>query len=355
MADLFTPLAVRSVTLRNRIVVSPMCQYSAEDGLANDWHFIHLGSRAQGGAGLVMAEATAILPEGRITPADLGIWKDEQIEPLVRVTRFLASQGAVAGIQLAHAGRKASTPAPWAGGGGLLPQDGGWQPIYAPSAIPFNADFIVPEALDEAGIARVTAAFVAAARRALAAGMKVVEIHSAHGYLLHQFLSPISNRRTDRYGGSFANRTRFLRDTVAAVRKVWPEELPLLVRISCTDWADNGWTLEDSVRLACELKGLGVDLIDCSSGGNVATAEIPVGPGYQVAFARRIRAQGIATGAVGMITSPQQADQIIRSGDADLVLLAREFLRQPYWPLLAAHALGREIDWPKQYARAKRF
>ena len=355
MADLFTPLALRSITLRNRIVVSPMCQYSAEDGLANDWHFVHLGSRAQGGAGLVMAEATAVLPEGRITPADLGIWKDEHIEPLARITRFLTSQGAVAGIQLAHAGRKASTPPPWGGGGGLLPQDGGWQPIYAPSAIPFNADFIVPEALDEAGIARVTAAFVAAARRALAAGMKVVEIHSAHGYLLHQFLSPISNRRTDLYGGSFENRTRLLRDTVAAVRKVWPEELPLFVRISCTDWVDNGWTLEDSVRLACELKGMGVDLIDCSSGGNVATAEIPVGPGYQVAFARRIRQQGIATGAVGMITSPQQADQIIRSGDADLVLLAREFLRQPYWPLLAAHALGREIDWPKQYARAKRF
>ena len=355
MADLFTPFALRSVTLRNRIVVSPMCQYSAEDGRATDWHFVHLGSRAQGGAGMVMAEATAILPEGRITPADLGIWKDEQIEPLARITRFLASQGAVAGIQLAHAGRKASTPPPWGGGGALSQQDGGWQPIYAPSAIPFNTDFIVPEALDETGIARVTAAFVAATRRALAAGMKVVEIHSAHGYLLHQFLSPISNHRTDRYGGSFENRTRFLRDTVTAVRKVWPEELPLLVRISCTDWVDNGWTLEESVRLACELKGLGVDLIDCSSGGNVATAEIPVGPGYQVAFARRIRAEGIATGTVGMITSPQQADQIVRSGDADLVLLAREFLRQPYWPLLAAHALGREIDWPKQYARAKRF
>ena len=355
MTELFTPLALRSVTLRNRIVVSPMCQYSAQDGAATDWHFVHLGCRAQGGAGLVMAEATAVLPEGRITPGDLGIWKDEHIEPLARITRFIASQGAAAGVQLAHAGRKASTPAPWKGRFALAPKDGGWQPIYAPSPLAFDGDSIVPQALDEAGITRVTAAFVAAARRALAADMKIVEIHAAHGYLLHQFLSPISNQRTDKYGGSFENRTRFLRDTVAAVRQVWPEELPLLVRLSVTDWVDKGWSLEDSVRLAPQLKALGVDLLDCSSGGTVATAEIPVGPGYQVPFARRIRQQGIMTGAVGMITSPQQADQIIRSGDADLVLLAREFLRQPYWPLLAAHTLGRDIEWPVQYGRAKRF
>ncbi len=355
MADLFTPLTIRSVTLRNRITVSPMCQYSAEGGFANDWHFVHLGSRAQGGAGLVLAEATAVLPEGRISPADLGLWKDEQIEPLLRISRFIAGQGAVAGIQLGHAGRKASTPPPWKGRFTVLPQNGGWQPIYAPSPLPFDADSMVPQALDAAGIAAITAAFAAAARRALAAGMKVVEIHSAHGYLLHQFLSPISNQRTDQYGGSFENRTRFLRETVAAVRQVWPEELPLLVRLSITDWVDHGWSLEDSLRLAPQLKELGVDLLDCSSGGTVANAEIPVGPGYQVSFARRIRQQGVMTGAVGMIISPQQADQIIRSGDADMVLLAREFLRQPYWPLLAAHALGREIEWPKQYDRAKRF
>jgi len=355
MADLLTPITLRSITLRNRIVLSPMCQYSATDGFPDDWHLVHLGARAQGGAALILTEATSVSPEGRISPADLGLWKDEQIEAFQRIARFVTSQGAVIGMQLAHAGRKACTAAPWLNRIPLTPENGGWRPIYAPSAIPFDADSIVPEALDVAGIQRIIGQFQAAARRALTAGMKVLELHAAHGYLAHQFLSPISNHRDDQYGGSFENRTRFLREMVEAVRKIWPDELPLLVRISATDWVANGWDVEQSVELARQLKPLGVDLIDCSSGGNVANATIPVGPGYQVAFARQIRAAGIMSGAVGLITSPQQADQIIRCGDADVVLLAREFLRQPYWGLLAGRALGRDVEWPKQYERAKRF
>ena len=355
MADLLTPLTLRSVTLRNRIVLSPMCQYSAKDGFPDDWHLVHLGARAQGGVSLILTEATAVSPEGRISPADLGLWKDEQIEPFQRIARFVASQGAVIGMQLAHAGRKASTASPWLNRVPLTPENGGWRPIYAPSAIAFDADSIVPEALDVAGIQKIIGQFQAATRRALAAEMKVLELHAAHGYLAHQFLSPISNQRTDQYGGSFENRTRFLREMVEAVRKVWPDELPLLVRISATDWVPNGWDVEQSVELARQLKPLGVDLIDCSSGGNVANAQIPVGPGYQVPFARQIREAGIMTGAVGLITSPHQADQIIRCGDADVVLLARELLRQPYWGLLAGRALGRDVEWPKQYERAKRF
>jgi len=355
MADLLTPISLRSVTLRNRIVLSPMCQYSAKDGFADDWHLVHLGARAQGGAALILTEATSVSPEGRISPADLGLWKDEQIEAFQRIARFVTAQGAVIGMQLAHAGRKACTAAPWLGRVPLTPENGGWRPIYAPSAIPFDADSIVPEALDVAGIQRIIGQFQAAARRALTAGMKVLELHAAHGYLAHQFLSPISNQRSDQYGSSFENRTRFVREMVEAVRKVWPDELPLLVRISATDWVPNGWDVEQSVELARQLKALGVDLIDCSSGGNVVNAQIPVGPGYQVPFARQIRETGILAGAVGLITSPQQADQIIRCGDADVVLLAREFLRQPYWGLLAGHALGRDVEWPKQYERAKRF
>lgn len=355
MTDLFTPISLRSITLRNRIAVSPMCQYSANDGFANDWHFVHLGSRAQGGAGLVITEAVSVTPEGRISPGDLGLWKDEQVEPLARIVQFISAQGATPGMQLAHAGRKACTAAPWLGRIPVTSENGGWRPIYAPSAIPYDDLSIVPEALDAKGMRRIGDAFVDATRRALHAGIKVLEIHAAHGYLFHQFLSPLSNHRTDEYGGSFENRTRYLLETVVAVRKVWPEELPLFVRISATDWVDNGWNLEQSIELARQLKRLGVDLIDCSSGGNVSTAHIPVGPGYQLDFARQIRRTGILTGAVGMITSPQQADQIIRMGDADIVLLARELLRQPYWPLLAAHVLGQDADWPKQYERAKRF
>jgi len=332
-----------------------MCQYSAKDGFPDDWHLVHLGARAQGGAALILTEATAVSPEGRISPADLGLWKDEQIEAFRRIARFVTSQGAVIGMQLAHAGRKACTAAPWLNRVPLTPENDGWRPIYAPSAIAFDAHSIVPEALDVAGIQKIIGQFQAATRRALAAEMKVLELHAAHGYLAHKFLSPLSNQRTDQYGGSFDNRTRFLREMVEAVRKVWPDELPLLVRISATDWVPNGWDVEQSVELARQLKPLGVDLIDCSSGGNVANAQIPVGPGYQVPFARQIRAAGIMTGAVGLITSPHQADQIIRCGDADVVLLAREFLRQPYWGLLAGRALGRDVEWPKQYERAKRF
>jgi len=296
-----------------------------------------------------------VSPEGRISPNDLGLWKDEQIEPFARIARFIASQQAAMGVQLAHAGRKASCAAPWLGRMTVPPEKGGWKPVYAPSAIPFDGDSMTPAALDLIGIQKIIDDFLAAARRALSAGIKVLELHAAHGYLVHEFLSPLSNRRTDQYGGSFENRTRLARELTEAIRKVWPDELPLLVRISATDWAENGWDLEQSVELAKQLKPLGVDLIDCSSGGNIATAQIPVGAGYQVPFSRRIRQTGILTGAVGMITSPQQAEQIILSGDADVVLLAREFLRQPYWPLHAAHALGRDVEWPKQYDRAKRF
>jgi 2,4-dienoyl-CoA reductase-like NADH-dependent reductase (Old Yellow Enzyme family) len=355
MAHLFDPLKLRGVEFANRIVVSPMCQYSCTEGLANDWHFVHLGSRAVGRAAAVIAEATAITADSRISPQDLGIWTDAHIEPLRRVFSFIAEQGSVPGIQLAHAGRKASTNQPWNGGKPISPTEGGWTPIFAPSALAFADGYQVPQALTLAEIGSIIGAFTAAARRAQAAGAKLIELHSAHGYLLHSFLSPLSNQRTDQYGGSFANRIRIVCEVVTAVRKVWPEQYPLWMRVSATDWTEGGWTPEESVELAKTLKPLGVDLIDCSSGGNVARAKIPVGPGYQVVFAEKIRREaGISTGAVGMITDPAQADQIIRSGQADVVILARQFLRDPYWPLLAAHALGQDIQWPLQYDRARK-
>ncbi len=354
MNRLFQPLALRGLTLPNRIAVSPMCQYQAVDGLAQDWHFVHLGGLAQGGAGLVLTEATAVVPEGRISPDDLGLWNDAQAEALARIVRFVAAQGAVPGIQLAHAGRKASNPAPWKGSGSLPAAQGGWTPV-APSALPFDAGWTVPTALDGAGIADVIQAFVDAAHRALAAGFQVVEVHAAHGYLLHQFLSPLTNRREDAYGGSFEGRTRLLREVVAAVRDVWPGRLPLFVRLSATDWVEGGWNLEQSVALAKALNDLGVDLVDCSSGGLVPRAEIPLGPGYQVPFAARIRAEaGLATGAVGLITEPEQAEAILAQDSADLVLLGRELLRDPRWPLHAAQTLKAEVPWPASYARAAR-
>jgi 2,4-dienoyl-CoA reductase-like NADH-dependent reductase (Old Yellow Enzyme family) len=330
-----------------------MCQYSCADGLANDWHFVHLASRAVGGAALVFTEAAAVTPEGRISPQDLGIWNDAQAAALARIVSFIDAQGAAAGIQLAHAGRKASVRRPWEGRGAVPEQEGGWTRLDAPSAIPFASDYLVPHAMNEAEIAGVTEAFAAAARRALAAGFRVIEVHAAHGYLLHEFLSPLSNARTDRYGGSFENRTRFVREVASAVRREWPERHPLFVRVSATDWAAGGWDLPQSIQLARALKECGVDLIDASSGGNVATAQIPVGPGYQTPFAEAIRREAaIATGAVGLITDPVQAEHVIRSGQADMVLLAREMLRDPYWPMRAARELGQTISWPAQYLRA---
>ena len=352
-AHLFEPLTLRGVTMRNRIGVSPMCQYSTRDGLATDWHLVHLGSRAVGGAGVVIAEATAVTADGRISPADLGIWSDEHVPGLARCAEFIAAQGAVPGIQLAHAGRKASTPPPWERGRSVAPEDGGWTPVWAPSAIPFGEGTLVPEALDAEGIAKVVEAFAAGARRALRAGFRVVELHAAHGYLLHEFLSPLSNRRDDEYGGSLENRARIVLDTVRAVRREWPDELPLFVRVSATDWVDGGWDVAQSVELARMLKPLGVDLVDCSSGGLVPGASIPVGPGYQAGFAKTIRADaGIATAAVGLITTAAQADALVRDGTADVVLLARQMLRDPYWPLHAARELGVKAPWPVQYLRA---
>lgn len=352
---LFQPLTIRSVTLRNRIGVSPMCQYSSEDGVANDWHLVHLGSHAVGGAGLVIVEATAVSPEGRITPGCAGIWTDKHIEPLARINRFMKQHGAVPGIQIAHAGRKASSPRPWDGGPQLADNAGGW-PTLAPSALAFGGELPkVPKAMTETDIARVQNDFVAAAKRSMAAGYECLEIHSAHGYLSHEFLSPLTNHRTDRYGGSFDNRIRFLLETARAVRAVWPDRLPLAVRISCTDWVPGGWDIEQSIELARRLKTEGVDLIDCSSGGNVPDAKIPIGPGYQVPFAERIRREaGIATAAVGFITEPALADEIVRNGRADVVLLAREMLRDPYWPLRAARTLGHAAAMPPpvQYSRA---
>ena len=355
MSSLFTPYTVRDVTLRNRIVVSPMCEYSSDDGFANDWHVVHLGSRAVGGAGLVLTEANAVTAEGRISPEDLGIWKDEHVEQLARIARFCEQQGARFGTQLAHAGRKGSTKRPWDGDGAVAPADGGWTPV-APTSAAFSASYPVPEALDEAGIARILDAFAAAAQRTLDAGGSVIELHGAHGYLTHQFLSPLVNTRTDRWGGSFENRTRFAREAVRSVRRVWPERLPLFVRLSATDWVDGGWDVEQSIELARALRGEGVDLIDVSSGGAVpvAAGTIPVGPLYQTPFAERIRREaGIATGAVGMITEPVDAEQIVADGRADLVVIARELLRDPYWPLFAARALGAELAWPAQYRRAE--
>jgi 2,4-dienoyl-CoA reductase-like NADH-dependent reductase (Old Yellow Enzyme family) len=354
-AHLFAPFDIREVKLRNRIGVSPMCEYSSVDGFANDWHLVHLGSRAVGGAAMVMTEAAAVLPEGRITPVDLGAWTDDHIPMLARIFRFVEEQGAVPGMQLAHAGRKASTAAPWEGGVALKESEQGWRPILGPSAIPFSTASPTPEPLDETGIARVVQAFGEAARRAREAGARILEIHSAHGYLLHEFLSPLSNTRHDCYGGSLENRTRIVREVVQAVRGAWPKSLPLFVRISATDWVDGGWTIEDSVDLAKQLVRMGVDLIDCSSGGTMPNAKIPAGPGFQVPFAERIRREaGIATAAVGMITSPEQADHILRTGQADMVFLARELLRDPYWPLRAADQLRQAGPWPKQYLRAKR-
>ncbi|MGH9740484.1 MAG: NADH:flavin oxidoreductase/NADH oxidase [Candidatus Acidiferrales bacterium] len=349
---LFDELKIREVTLRNRIVVSPMCQYSCTDGFATDWHLVHLGSRAVGGAAAVITEASAVTAEGRISPADLGIWKDEHIAPLARIATFIRGQGAAPGIQLAHAGRKGSTRRPWEGGGGIPDSEGGWTPV-APSAIAFEERYRTPVELDGRGIRAIVDAFAAAAGRAQRAGFRVVEIHAAHGYLIHEFLSPLSNQRTDEYGGSLENRARFAREVVTAVRGTWPVELPLFVRISATDWVEGGWDADQSVELAKQLKKLGADLIDCSSGGTAPGAKIPVGPGYQVPFAEKIRREaGVMTGAVGMITDAKQADQIIRDGKADLVLLAREFLRQPYWPIHAAGELGQELAWPAQYLRA---
>jgi 2,4-dienoyl-CoA reductase-like NADH-dependent reductase (Old Yellow Enzyme family) len=352
---LFEPLQLRGVTLRNRIVVSPMCEYSSSDGFANRWHFVHLGSRAVGGAAIVFTEAAAVSAEGRISPADLGIYRDEHVPVLREIVDFIHAHGAVAGMQLAHAGFKASTAPPWEGGDPLTPQNGGWERVLAPSAIAFKEGWIVPHALSTQEIAEVVEQFGAAARRALKAGFRVLEIHGAHGYLLHEFLSPITNKRDDAYGGSFENRTRIMREVVQAVRAQMPPEFPLFVRISASDWVEGGWTVEDSAALARDLKPLGVDLIDASSGGIVPQAKIPLGPGYQVPFARHIREQGqIATGAVGLITDAHQANEIVESGSADVVLLARELLRQPYWPLLAAAQLGVDVGyWPKQYLRAK--
>jgi 2,4-dienoyl-CoA reductase-like NADH-dependent reductase (Old Yellow Enzyme family) len=345
---LFDELQIRDVLLRNRIVVSPMCQYSSTDGFASDWHLVHLGSRAVGGASLIFTEACAVSPEGRISPQDLGIWKDDHIAFLSRITRFLLSQGTVPGIQLAHAGRKASTPPPWHSGGFIPESEGGWKPV-APSAIAFSDSY----ALDAAGIQKVIKDFSDAATRASQAGFQVVEIHSAHGYLLHEFLSPLANHRTDSYGGSFENRTRLLREIVTAVRRVWPVCYPVFVRISASDWVPGGWDIEQSVALAELLDPLDVDLIDCSSGGMVPNAQIPVAPGFQVPFADQIRQRtGILTGAVGMITNASQADAILNEGKADVVILAREFLRQPYWPLAIARDLGFHVSWPVQYFRA---
>jgi len=355
-AMMFQPLLIRDVRLRNRIGMSPMCQYSSVDGYANDWHFVHLGSRAVGGAALVMTEAAAVLPEGRISPQDLGIWSDHHIPMLGRIFHFVEELGAVPAVQLAYAGRKASTAAPWFGGRPLAEPEGGWRPIFAPSAVPFSDASPMPQRLDAAGIARIVAGFAEAARRALTAGAKIVELHSAHGYLLHEFLSPLSNFRDDCYGGPFENRTRMLREVVQAVRQVWPSGYPLFVRISACDWVEGGWTLDDSVALAAQLKPLGVDLIDCSSGGAVPSAPTFAGAGYQVPFAERIRRDArVLTAAVGMITAPAQADQIIRTGQADMVFLARELLRDPYWALRAADELKQDGPWPKQYGRAKRI
>ena len=351
---LFDPYTLRGVTFRNRIGVSPMCQYSSTDGFADDWHLVHLGSRAVGGAGLVITEATAVEARGRISPEDLGLWKDEHVPPLARITRFLRGQGAAAGIQLAHAGRKASTARPWDGGKPLAPPHG-WTPIVAPSALPFDAGYQTPEALGEPDVAAVIDAFASAARRALLAEFDVIELHAAHGYLLHEFLSPVTNRREDQWGGTFENRIRLVIEVVRAVRRVWPERLPLLVRLSTTDWlGPDGWDIEDSIALARRLGAEGVDLIDCSSGGIAPRIAVDAGPGYQTANAARIRIEApMPTAALGMITSAAQAEHILRSGQADMVFLARELLREPYFALHAASELGAEVAWPVQYERAK--
>jgi 2,4-dienoyl-CoA reductase-like NADH-dependent reductase (Old Yellow Enzyme family) len=354
MSALFTLLQLRGVTLRNRIAVSPMCQYSAQGGVPTDWHLVHLGSRAVGGAGLVIAEASAVSAEGRISPGDTGLWTDEQTEAWARIARFVADQGAVAGIQLAHAGRKASTDAPWRGGRPVAEDAGGWRPV-APSPLPFAEGYQLPRELVADEIEAVIGAFRDAARRAEQAGFQMVEIHMAHGYLLHQFLSPLTNRRTDAYGGSLENRMRLPLAVARAVRDAFPVERPVFARISATDWVEGGWDLEQSITLAALLRTAGADLVDCSSGGAVPDAKVALGPGYQVPFAAAIRERaGIATGAVGLITEPAQAEAIVAAGQADIVLFAREMLRDPYWPLHAARTLGADVSWPDQYLRARR-
>lgn len=353
MSKLFSPYTIKSITLRNRIVVSPMCQYSCVDGFANNWHLVHLGARAVGGAALIIQEATAVVPEGRIGYADMGIWKDEHIEKLKEITTFIEEQGAVAGIQLAHAGRKASAETAWNGGRQIKEGPNSWLPV-APSAIPFHEKDLTPKELSIEEIKEIVQAFKTAAERSLKAGFKVVEIHAAHGYLIHEFYSPLSNKRTDEYGGSFENRIRLLIEIIETVQTVWPADLPLFVRISATDWVPEGWTIEDSVKLSTILKVKGVDLIDVSSAANIPKAPIPVGPGYQVPLAAQIKKEAVMpTGAVGLITDANQAEEILQKGEADLIFLARELLRNPYFPLEAAKELGYEIEWPKQYERAK--
>lgn len=350
---LFSPFTLRSLALRNRIVVSPMCQYSSDDGLPTDWHFVHLGSRAVGGAALVIVEATAVSPEGRISPADSGIWSDRHAEAFRRITAFIKAQGACAGIQLAHAGRKASTDVPWRGGHAVGPDKGGWQPI-APSPVPFSMHHPTPREIAREEIPALVEQFVDATHRAEKAGFDVVELHMAHGYLCHEFLSPIANHRSDEYGGSLDRRMRFPLEVARAVRDAWPADRPLLVRISGSDWIEGGWDLDQSVVFSRALKEIGIDLIDCSGGGIAPGASIPVGPGYQVPFAEAIRREaGIPTAAVGLITEPAQSEQIVGTGQADLVVLARELLRDPYWPLRAASVLGADVAWPPQYERAK--
>lgn len=354
MPLLFAPLQLRSITLKNRIVVSPMCQYSAQDGFANDWHFVHLGSRAIGGAGLVFTEATAVSPEGRISPHDLGIWKDEHVPMLKKIASFITEHGSVPGMQLAHAGRKASVTEPWNGDELISEDEGGWKTV-APSPIPFSPVKDTPRELTRPEIDQIVHNFKAATRRAHEAGIKVIEIHGAHGYLINEFMSPLSNHRTDEYGGSFGNRIRFLLRVIEAVRSEWPEELPLFLRISTSDWKEGGWTVEDSIHLAGIVKEHGVDLIDCSSGGIASDAAIPAKPNYQVPFAEAIRKAGMPTGAVGIIVTPEQAEEILQNGQADLIFIAREMLRDPYFPLRAARELGYDdMEWPVQYVRAKR-
>jgi len=353
MSILFSPISFRELTCRNRIFVSPMCQYSCHDGVPNDWHLVHLGSRAVGGAGLVMAEATAVCPEGRISPDDSGLWNDSQAEAFSRICRFIREQGAVPAVQLAHAGRKASVDAPWRGGKQLAAEERGWEPI-APSPLPFAETCATPTEATAAHIAAIHDDFAAAARRALTAGFQVVEIHMAHGYLLHQFLSPLTNQRRDEYGGCLENRLRLPLAVARTVRDLWPAAFPVFVRISASDWVEGGWDMAQSIELCCRLKELGIDLIDCSAGGLIPNAKMPVGPGFQTPFATTIRQQvGIATGTVGLITNPVQAEQIVATGLADVVFLARELLRNPYWPLQAAKTLGAEHLWPIQYERAK--
>jgi 2,4-dienoyl-CoA reductase-like NADH-dependent reductase (Old Yellow Enzyme family) len=353
MSFLFSSLKIKDITFKNRIAISPMCQYSAVDGFANDFHLVHYGSRAIGGAGLIIQEATGVSPDGRITPGDLGLWNDSQIERLTDIVNFIHEYGAVAGIQLAHAGRKASCAVPWNGGRQIRQGQGGWQTVSS-SSIPFYPDDDAPQALDQEGIKKVVRDFRAAAQRALQAGYKLIEIHGAHGYLIHQFLSPLCNHRTDEYGGSFENRIRLLMEIAEAIRSVWPERLPLFVRLSATDYVEGGWSVEETVKLSAILKIHGVDLIDCSSGGMVPYAKVPFGPGYQVAFAERIRREaGIMTGAVGIITETDQAEEILTKEHADLILIARASLRDPYFALHAAYELGEDVEWPVQYKRAK--